>query len=75
MEIKSARSRKRIATQHIEEVEGAQTPSDFRIRIATQQTEEVEGVQTPSDFRIRDYGLDEVLFRSFGFNIYMLQGK
>ena len=40
-----------------------------------QQTEEVEGTQTPSDFRIRDYGLDEVLFKIFGFNIYMLQGK
>ena len=41
----------------------------------TQQAEEVEGMNTPSDFRIRDYGLGEVFFKSFGFNICMLQTK
>ena len=43
--------------------------------MAIQQIEEVEGAQKPSDFRIRDYGLGEVLFKSFGFHIHMLQGK
>ena len=43
--------------------------------MATQQAEEVEGRQTPSDFRIRDYGLEEVFFKSLGFNIYVLQRK
>ena len=32
-------------------------------------------MQTPSDIRIRDYGLGEVLFKSFGSNAHIMQGK
>ena len=46
-----------------------------RKRLATKQKEDVEGTQKPSDFRIRDYELGGVLFKSLGFNIYMLQRK